>query len=183
MKFTSDQGQDRFVHEMIVSAENNKFGTFLDIGCNGGSTTKSLEDIGWVGMLFDKDPLDHERKSEFHQCDAKSVIYPKNWTGFDYLSLDVNEDSLLALVNIPLKSIKFRIITIEHDAYNYPSKPNWLRTPMRNVLSLAGYDLICSNVCCKPGSEFEDWWVSPELSRRADKFRCEGKYWNDIFNL
>ncbi len=182
MNFTSYQGQDRFVYELIVKPENLLTGSFLDIGCGGldGSNTLGLEEIGWRGILFDKVPiLNESRKSTFIIGDATT----HNWNDFsnpvtDYLSFDVDSSSRVAIRNVPFDKTKFRVLTVEHDAY-CASSP--VRSEMRNLIQSYGYKLICADICCDPGKPFEDWWVCPELESRAEKFKCDGKYWEDIF--
>jgi len=184
MNFTACQGQDRFVYELIVKPEGLLTGAFIDIGCNGSSNTKGLEEIGWRGILLDKNPLDNgPRPSQFIQADATSYWCSKCFGNYDYLNLDVDADGLKALQALPLDKMSFRIITIEHDAYGYPQNPDVLRKPMDELLASKGYICICRNVCCEPGKPFENWYVAPSLQVLAFRFRSCNTYWKDIFKL
>lgn len=184
MKSYSQAGQDVFVR--LILGENHK-GNFIDIGCAGEmySNTLALEQEGWTGWLVDIDPnAGNERRNPFINRDATKV----NWYAMeldgdlpnyvDYLSLDVDENSLAALKNLPLDRVRFGIITIEHDAYRFGDK---LRPGERAVLMAHGYQLICKDVCGAPGAPFEDWWVSPGLVEKAAKFATrEPKLYTDI---
>lgn len=177
MNFYSQAGQDRFVWELLPK----RFGLFIDIGCGGDqwSNTLALEQQGWRGLLFDiGEGSAIGRLSEYHQTDAtvvnwKKLLGPVDY--FDYLSLDIDSASLAALKNMPLAQMHFGVITIEHDSYRFG---NAARDEMRRILSGAGYDLICEDVMIE--DPFEDWWVSPALSKAADKFRCKRKKWHEI---
>jgi hypothetical protein len=74
---------------------------------------------------------------------------------YDYLSLDVDDATLATLQNIPLDRMRFKVITIEHDAYRVGPAP---REAMREILTAAGYTLAVADVRCG-GGEFEDWWI------------------------
>ena len=175
MKTYSQAGQDIFVRLIL----GEKPGTFLDIGCAGDvfSNTKALEEEGWTGWLIDVDPNAAKgRKNPFFQMDVRQghIVPPFDP---DYLSLDVDEASLSALLNIPLKQIHFKVITIEHDAYRFG---NALREGERASLMSLGYQLVCKDVCATAGNPFEDWWVDPAHAAQAAKFASQGKLYTDI---
>jgi hypothetical protein len=178
MRSHSQAGQDIFVR-LILGENTPRF--FLDIGCAGDlySNTLALEQEGWKGILVDVDDTAKGRKNQFIRADAKTVnlnLCPKY---VDYLSLDIDEGTLDALENVMLHHIRFGIITIEHDAYRFGNK---LRSGEREILKRAGYELICEDVCGTEDAPFEDWWVSKELSTKAEKFRGHFNLWSDILN-
>ena len=185
MNSYSQAGQDRFVYEVLIKTGIVPLGTkgsFLDIGCAGDdlSNTWALEEIGWRGLLVDviPQPSALKRKSGFLQADATktAIIIPR--PNVDYLSLDVDEATLDALKRLDLDKVRFKVITIEHDAYRFGDK---LRPGEREILTKAGYKLVCADVCNPV--PFEDWWVDAPYLAYAEKFRCENKQWTDILKL
>lgn len=189
MKFYSQAGQDKFVYYVLVKTGVVPIGTFLDIGCSHPrSNTLALEEIGWRGVLIDIGPtalLDAERKSKFIVADATRYDWSNLSDRFDYLSLDIDSATLPCLKTIP-ESMKFKVITIEHDLYQYPSVEQSPQPEMRRILASRGHVLISSNVCDYGGEKllkFEDWWVAPEIEQHAKRFKSEGKYWKEIVGL
>lgn len=176
MKSYSQAGQDIFAR--LILGENHK-GFFVDVGCANEqfSNTLSLEQEGWTGLLFDINPkAATDRKSPFTCCDATKTKF--NLPSYvDYLSLDIDEGTLEALKNIDLTQTRFGVITIEHDAYRFGDN---LRPAQRAILKSAGYEMICSDVNGTANAPFEDWWVSPELASKAEKFRCHDKVFTEI---
>ena len=79
---------------------------------------------------------------------------------------------------IPFDKCKFRVITIEHDAYRFGDT---YRIPEREFLYKHGYILVTSNVNSN-GHVYEDWWVHPELVKLNQyiNFVCNGKEYSDI---
>lgn len=176
MKTSSQAGQDIFCR-LIFGPDY--VGTFLDVGCAGDqwSNTLALENEGWRGTLLDIDPnAGNRRKSKFICADActhKWELPPY----IDYLSLDVDENSLNALKNLPLNTTRFGVITIENDKYRFGDK---LWPFQKDILKSYGYELICEDVCGAPNAPFESWWVTHELLPKAEKFKCVGKLYSDI---
>jgi len=183
MKSHSQAGQDRFVHALLPHRD----GTFIDIGCSHPvelSNTYALEtEFDWRGILMDscRNSIElclAQRKSipvcdDATKFDWTSTIRKYGKEPIDYLSLDVDEWTHEALLNLLKARPRFKVITIEHDQY---SRGDRLRSKNRATLATAGYDLIAadvhSNGCC-----FEDWYTSRELSQAANKFRSVGLDW------
>lgn len=189
MNFYSQAGQDRFAHEVLVRSGFKPVGTFLDIGCSHPrSNTLGLEEIGWSGLLMDIGPAALDgctRKSKFIVGDAVKYDWSNEPNHFDYLSLDIDHATLACLKNLPDR-IKYHVITIEHDLYQYPSVKESPQPEMREILRNRGYIPICLNVGDYGGDKllnFEDWWVSPAVVNHANKFNSDGKYWKDIFGI
>jgi hypothetical protein len=212
MKSYSQAAQDRFVHKLIVEPEQLKTGTFLDIGCchpTEISNTFGLEEIGWLGILFDIDPnacelCRQKRRSPVVEGNAVTNDYRRLlleglWNTnepikhiipfrrplfdgplvIDYLSLDIDSGTDDVLAALPLDSVRFRIITLEHDAYRFGDRP---RRRMRDMLKAHGYDLVCSDVCSLDMMPYEDWFVHPgEIPfSRWENLICNGKSWQEI---
>jgi methyltransferase FkbM-like protein len=169
--FQSQAGQDRFVHALAVLGEGLTKGTFLDIGCNDPiirNNTYALEQIGWTGLLVDCEPswadvMRANRRSPFVCADVETIDWRavlgqhKMPAAIDYLSFDVDGAGLQALKVMPWADVRFRILTVEHDAYRFG---DGVRQDMRAVLRDQGYELLCSDVM-NDGLPFEDWWVDP----------------------
>lgn len=185
----SQSGQDLFVWEVTQHKTN---GTFLDIGANHPTSinnTYALEQQGWRGIMVDSERIlsGDGRKSPYLKADATKV----NWLfqlrryglprAMDYLSLDVDDATLNALLAIPLDQIRFNVATIETDRYRLGDGP---RNEIRKIMLGHGYDLVCADVKINYPegqiSEFEDWWVSPALSASAELFRSQSKLWSEI---
>jgi hypothetical protein len=192
--FQSQAGQDQFVCA-LVAHEGGAPGTFLDVGCNNPVTinnTYVLEQLGWLGVLIDCEPswhtlIMHHRKSPFVCADASHLDWRKLVVdaGFsltlpiDYLSFDLDASGFTVLQAMPLKELRFRIMTIEHDAYRFGDAN---RDAMRARLLGLGYDLLCPDVM-NDGCRFEDWWVDPKKvdMTTAERFRTTGATpWQNI---
>lgn len=183
---SSQAGQDVFAYEVCG---RKKDGTFLDVGsynvvcCNN---SYALERVGWRGLMVDvfRDEENlPQRESQFVQANATNLdwLFQLEQAGLpehlDYLSLDVDADTLATLANMPLRELRFNVISIEHDAYRLGPAT---RDNMRRVLKTFGYDLVCADVIIPGFGEAEDWWCSPELSDQAKPFRCNGKPYTEI---
>jgi|SRR5688572_19457912 len=192
MKFhsASQAGQDVFCYEVSGQAKNLSFldvGSYNVVSC---SNSYALERIGWRGLMVDifKDEENlPRRKSPFLQADARNVNWQHEltvaglWPHVTYLSLDCDGATLEVLGGLPLHELSFDVITIETDEYVNGQEP---KGTILECLKGHGYDIVCPDVKIEiPGyinGPFEVWAVAPSLSRAADRFRCEGKYWQQI---
>ena len=84
----------------------------------------------------------------------------------DYLSIDCDPapQSLSVLRCVPFDSLRFAVITFEHDAYCSDLE---VRNQSRYILQSHGYQLLVPSVTAWPTGPtdqgFEDWWVHPDL--------------------
>ena len=62
---------------------------------------------------------------------------------------------------IPLDKYRFAVITFEHDYYADITRS--YREKSREYLLSKGYQLIVSDIAPNNISNYEDWWVHPEL--------------------
>jgi hypothetical protein len=192
MNFYSDAAQDQFVAHIL---NFKKDGYCVDIGsCHSiiSNNTFVFQELGWTsvsveinseynssyssrinGTHYNEDALKVKYKEAFEENEFPKTI--------DYLSLDVDTLSLSVLKILPFDEYRFKVITIEHDAYLYGDE---YRAEQRKVLTKLGYRLICSNILVpNPGHvgyngepcPFEDWWVYPEEfeSELLDKIQCD----------
>lgn len=179
--FHSQALQDRFVASVVGLPSTG--GLFVDIGAGhptNGSNTAYLESVrGWRGILCDRQWA-HElarwrdaRNMVF--SDALDVEWSKvlptlardGW--IDYLSLDLEPPllTLQVLASLPLRDIRFKVATVEHDLYRGNHS---IRSAMRGIMLSNGYELIAEDVCCVVGDRampFEDWWAAPEWASAA----------------
>jgi len=172
-------------------------GRFLDIGSgNGlqGSNTATLENAGWNGVCVDLNAEAVEwnrvnRKSskavcaDATICDWKKVLdlAVGQTITFDFISFDVDEATIPAVKHFPWDSVRFKVLTIEHDAYQRGPEA---RSVIRDVLSKHGYMLLAADVCadfnCEP---YEDWWIDP-IGFRSDMWSLmvsDGRRAVDVF--
>jgi hypothetical protein len=187
--FNSDAKQDEFVANIL---NFKKDGYCVDIGsCHSIISNNSyfFQDLDWTSISVEIERGYNNsyssRKSGVHlnenalEVNYKEIFeeyeFPKS---VDYLSMDVDTASIDALRVLPLEEYRFKVITIEHDAYLYGDK---YREQQRNLLNSHGYFLICSNVYVEQyGYEdkecpFEDWWIDPsEFDQELiEKIKCE----------
>lgn len=201
----SQAGQDMFAYTLCATDS----GTFLDIGaCYPVSANNSygLERKGWSGITVDNcaDYAPHYagvRKAPLTVLDMTAI----DWDRFiadhpilqntvDYLSLDIDAATLPALRRFPFDRLRFRVMTVEHDAYRFG---DGARQEMRSILASAGYELIAADVIVQYSDDacpqavalngllpFEDWYVRPELvdMNIANRFRSDNRLWSDILS-
>lgn len=80
----------------------------------------------------------------------------------DYGSFDIDEPTLDLLRTFPLDAVRFRVITVEHDAYRFGEAR---RDEMVDILEAHGYTALCKDVQDR-GLSFEAWFVDagdPEI--------------------
>lgn len=173
-------GQDRFAFYVTGRRE---VGTFLDIGSSDpilNNNSYMLEEIGWRGLLVDRSDCNNAfyRRTPFLQADALTVDWPRVLSThfksrIDYLSFDLDDDGLAALVRLPWATVRFSCMTVEHDFYRVGDQA---RGPMRKLLLEHGYRLLCPDVTLDGFGIFEDWWVDPISidTALADSFATYG---------
>ena len=188
-QFYSDAKQDQFAANILKFKKN---GYCVDIGsCHSvnSNNTYYFQGLGWAsisveikqeynesystrpnGVHLNKNALEVNYKETFERYG-----FPKS---IDYLSLDVDTVSLDVLRILPLDEYRFKVITIEHDAYLYGDK---YREQQRAILNSYGYLLLCSNVYVEQSGyqgkqfPFEDWWIDPsEFDQELiKKIKCD----------
>ena len=188
-QFYSDAKQDQFAANIL---EFKKNGYCVDIGsCHSIISNNSyyFQSLDWTSLSVEIERGYNEsystRKNGVHlnknalEVNYKEVFeeyeFPRN---IDYLSLDVDTLSLDVLKLLPLDEYRFKVITIEHDAYLFGDK---YRELQRSILNSHGYLLVCSNVYVEQsgyeGKEcpFEDWWIDPSEFNidLIEKLKCD----------
>lgn len=200
-KSKAQAGQDLFCAEVLGYKRD---GWFLEIGSNNPveiNNTHALEkSLDWRGLGVDNSPesmfaWEQHRASPFYLTDAAGQ---QNWHAairqmyeivgrradtpltLDYLSADIDGATLAFLQNFPFDQIKFRVITVEHDAYR--NGPEY-RQSILDIMQNHGYEVLCPDVADN-GLSFEAWCVMPELvdMALAAKFcRSQPTEWREFF--
>jgi hypothetical protein len=166
--------QDIFVLSMLNGKKN---GTFLEIGAAEpfkGSNTALLEKtFGWSGVSIEYDQkfIENYKKNRssilLHanalDLDYEEVLSNFNSNTIDYLQLDIEpaKNTYECLLKIPFNKYRFAVITYEHDYYVDVTRS--YRKNSREFLESKGYLLVVNDLSPDGESNFEDWWVHPDL--------------------
>jgi len=170
MKYFSQASQDKFVAKMLNFKKN---GFVVDVGSSGDSSNSYFFDqfLDWKCICVDQldDNYVKRKNTKFYKGDATKLDYADMFkaNGFpnviDYLSLDVDKETNIAMKLLPYDDYRFSIITIEHDAYVCGDER---RADQREFLESKGYYCLCKNIWffVHDGKNvyFEDWWVDPK---------------------
>ena len=163
--------QDMFV----LSAYNGKTsGSWLEIGSGDPfihNNTALLEQFGWNGISIDNSEalcynFKENRNSTVICADATEIgyadLFEKHLIGpvVDYLQIDCDEASIDILKRLPFDSVKFGVITFEHDSYRLGGER---RDEARQILFKLGYELVVPNVGFTNIHPYEDWFIHPDV--------------------
>tara|TARA_R110000868_G_scaffold409778_1_gene696009 strand:- start:3955 stop:4554 length:600 start_codon:yes stop_codon:yes gene_type:complete len=174
--FNSDARQDQFAANML---EFKRDGHYIDIGACGSvdsNNSKYFESLGWDGICVEIEssyaPQYNNRTAKFINANALDLDYKKLFEennypkDIDYASIDIDTLSYDVLVKLPMDEYKFKVITIEHDAYLYGEE---YKGKQKEYLLGKGYRLVCENVYVEQRGfnrkecAFEDWYVHPDF--------------------
>jgi len=167
--------QDMFVLSMTNGKRN---GTFLEVGgadpFKGNNTALLEKTFGWNGVSIEYDEkfvsnYRNNRSSTLLHTDALTIDYKtlleENFDGkvIDYLQLDIEpaRNTYECMLKIPFDEYKFSVITYEHDYYVDVTRS--YREKSREFLQSKGYLLVVNDISPDGRSNFEDWWVHPDL--------------------
>jgi len=167
--------QDLFILSMLNGKKN---GTYIEIGGGtpylGNNTTLLEFNYGWTGFSLETneqfvEEYRRERDNPIYSSNALAVNYKKlfeqhfDTKEIDYLQLDIEpaKNTFECLMAIPFDEYKFAVITYEHDYYVDVTKS--YRDKSRRYLKMMGYELVVNDVSPDGISNFEDWWVHPDL--------------------
>lgn len=174
-------------------------GFYVDIGAgdgffdpNGGNSLL-LEEKGWRGILIEGDFHRHNiSKQRRNGISVQALIPDKSIRSIllenncpkeiDYLSIDIEPSSLIALRDFPFDDFCFKFLTFEHDLY-VSSENIFQKEESFKILNNLGYVRMAEDVCT-PHSHFEyfeDWWINPKFFSKSfienNKFlRKSGSY-------
>ena len=167
--------QDMFILSMLNGKKN---GTFLEIGgaepFKGNNTVLLEKNFDWTGVSIEYSEkfVENYRKNRSAKLihdDALLLDYEKllseNFEGnvVDYLQLDIEpaRHTYECMLKLPFDKYKFAVITYEHDYYVDVTRS--YREKSREFLKSKGYVLIANDISPEGISNFEDWWVHPDL--------------------
>ena len=167
--------QDMFILSMLNGKKN---GTFLEIGGADpffGNNTALLEKtFGWTGVSIEYNTkfienYKNNRSAKLVYDNALTIDYEnllkENFDNniIDYLQLDIEpaKNTYECMLRIPFDKYKFAIITYEHDYYVDVTRS--FRQKSRDFLESKGYLLMANDLSPDGKSNFEDWWVHPDL--------------------
>ena len=191
MESFGQASQDKFPQILLHNVSGPK--TYLDIGCHNPTdfnNSYALESAGTTGLASDYHDFSHQhkmhRKNPFLQADVTRLdwepIIAQHFPSrvIDYISFDVDDSTEVAVKNFPFSTVRFKTMTIEHDAYRVGPR---LRDSIRQTLSGFGYTLVCADVVCAGHGAFEDWWVDMNAvdAEIANKITCSNTLSSDIF--
>jgi len=167
--------QDQFALKLI-----GKNGYFLDLGAGWdhegmNSNTLLLEENGWNGICVEGDGPSHAlRLLKAKRANILNVYIPQTQIRdilkehnapktIDYVSIDIEPMSMIALDNFPFDEYEFKVMTFEHDAYrNGPEQ----KDQAYSLLTEKGYVRLCNDVNVPEsygiGLYFEDWYINPK---------------------
>lgn len=171
--------QDMFVLSMLDGKRN---GTFFEIGgafpfkCN--NTALLEKQFGWRGVSIEIDEKfiqDYKtnRSATLLHTDALKLDYKEvfrenfgDLKEIDYLQLDIEpaRNTYECMLRIPFDEYKFAVITYEHDYYIDITKT--YRDKSREFLRSKGYVLVVNDISPEGISNFEDWWIHPDLIKK-----------------
>jgi tetratricopeptide (TPR) repeat protein len=165
--------QDLFVLMMLKGKIG---GGFLEIGCGNpvfSNNTYLLEkQFDWTGVSID---IDKTIIDKFKETRPDSEVICQDATKIDfvkligqvktinYLQIDCDPAivSFQVLQRIPFETTKFAVITFEHD--NFCDEHKEIKERSRKYLESFGYVMVVNNISEDRFSDFEDWWVHPDL--------------------
>ena len=182
----SQAGQDLFALEVLGFKRG---GTYLEIGSGNpikiNNTYLMESEYDWEGVSveIDANSVDlfrEKRRNPVICADALILdyreVYAEHGLGddnghVDYLSVDIEADSFLALLAIGLVTRRFSVITFEHNIY---TGSETIRRQSRELLIGHGYTLVAKDVAHR-GNPFEDWYVDPGIVKsKWQRFCSEG---------
>ena len=167
--------QDQFALKLI-----GRNGYFLDLGAGWdhsgiNSNTLLLEQYGWDGICVDADLTNFNYRKEYAIRAKMFNVYIPNTTikeildscnapkTIDYINVDIDPASMIALNNFPFDDYEFKVMTFEHDAYRLGNEQ---KQEAYELLTKHGYICLCDNVNVPAeqgdGLYFEDWWINPK---------------------
>ena len=167
--------QDMFILSML---NGKREGTYLEIGSadsyHGNNTALLEKTFGWrgVGIEYDEKFIHkyrEQRSNKVLHTNALDVDYSELLKDIsvngvvDYLQLDCEPSDITyeIMLKIPFEQYKFAVITYEHD--DYIDITSSYREKSRKFLESKGYVLVVNDVSPDGMSNFEDWWIHPDL--------------------
>ena len=202
IKFHSLEQQDEFVVNVLNHKRN---GIFLDVACGhpyGGNNTYTLEkQYDWTGFCFDIYDCESihnwssHRTSDFVRMDATTEAMTnflkakfEHGTVIDYVSLDIDGDSIAALRRIVDSGVKIATITFEHEVTGRGEEPHRLSREILEDLGMVRLFEDLDHPLRFTGDSpdpyyFEDWWIHPSyVDSSVLEIKTGKKIYKDCMN-
>lgn len=180
MKYYSQAGQDKWVHELIGDK-----GFFVDVGAYDGintSNTYALEEVGWKGICIEgnrdyfKTLVENRKSVNICRVVSNDTQAENEYSAaidtldnilelcetpeqIDYMSMDIEGFELIALSCFDFARWNVKLFTIEHNVYSEgPERKN----KIYDLLTKNGYVRVFEDVKCPDpnylNQPFEDWY-------------------------
>ncbi len=146
----------------VLLGGDPELGTFLDLGSGDPviwSNTLALEQRGWTGVRVDLNKFSNEgvRSSPKVQGDLgkdTKILESLNKKRVDYISLDLDENTVPVLKKLLEEDISWEILSVEHDLYSGSTRKQDIET----LLLPLGFSRVVNNLRYK-GDPWEDVWL------------------------
>jgi len=175
--------QDMFVLSALDGKEN---GLWVEVGSGlpyKANNTALLEDtFNWKGLSIDNSEracynYSQERSSTVIMADGKDIHYPSmfkqsclpDW--IDFLRINAEQVSLDVLKKIPFGQYEYGVIQFQHNACWWGPE---FREESRAYLKGIGYVLAVNDVSMDPSSNYEDWWLHPQIAQQKPNMVVTG---------
>lgn len=167
--------QDMFV---LACLDGKRNGTYLEIGSGNPFThnnTALLETkFDWKGISIEWSAhlaydFAQRRNNTIINANALEVDFEDLLVKhcmentIDFLQIDTDETSIQVLRNMPFGRFKFNVVQFEHDAYRLDPA---IRAEARQIMHDNGYEIVCQNLCFRPGVPYEDWFVHKSIANK-----------------
>jgi hypothetical protein len=183
-----DRNYSRHYQDMFVlsALDGKRKGTFIEIGSGDpfvfNNTALLEEKFDWTGLNIDIDERfahqhSRKRKSQILNADASqldyNLLFKMNCVErhTDFLRINAETSTLVALQKIPFHKHEFFVIQIQHNACWWGDE---LRERTREVLKGIGYVLAVSDVAVNESDNYEDWWFHPQIAKNKRKMISSG---------
>ena len=100
MKYYSQFGQDKWIHENLFKDKNDGF--FVEIGADDGidkSNTKFFEELGWSGICIEPSPRRYNFLSENRNCICENVAISNTNKTVDFMDISGYGKGLSGIIN------------------------------------------------------------------------------------
>jgi len=183
--------QDMFV---LAALDGKRNGLFVELGSGDpyefNNTALLEEQFGWKGLSVDNSKrmcynFSAKRKSSITLADAAQINYAQFFrqncldTRVDFLRFNAEHASIMALENMPFDKYEFNVIQFQHNACWWGEE---FRTKSREILSKIGYILVANDIAVDKKSNYEDWWLHPNVAQNKKEMFTDKTKTNFVWN-
>ena len=195
MQYYAKEFQDKFAHKLIGGR-----GYYLDLGSHHpfeGNNTAALEWLGWKGISVDFQQRwidlfnNSGRRNECIKADVTVQSFIEILKHFDYISLDVDDASILCLELLMSNGYTFDFMTFEHDSYANSEVTDARKKDSIKILEASGYKMLFEDVLTDGTEKYdnkgssvwepwEDWWIGEKYFSELKNKKTKIKYIDTI---